>query len=72
MAVNPTPKQAQTIGPGLARPSAERPDRSTRRAASLSVPASNSAFTASHCGAASAGPMNRQPSSFPAVNAAAR
>ena len=72
MVASPTPKQAHTIGPALARPSAEWPDSSTRRAASLSVPASNNVLTASHCGAAAAGPMNRQPSSRPATNAAAR
>src|SRR5262245_30871841 len=72
MVARPTPKQAQTIGPALASPSAERPDSSTRRAASSSVSASNSALTASHCGAAAAGPMNRQPVSTPATNAAAR
>ena len=72
MVASPTLKQAQTMGPALESPSAERPDNSTRRASSASVSASNSALTASHCGAASAGPMNRQPMSAPSTNAAVR
>ena len=55
MVASPTLKQAQTIGPELTNPSADRPDSSTRRASSASVSASNSALTASHCGAVSAG-----------------
>src|SRR5204863_82728 len=52
---SPTPKQAQTVGPVLASPSADRPERMIRRASSASVSASNSGLIASHCGVA---PMN--------------
>ena len=72
MVASPTLKHAHTIGPVLVRPSAERPDSSTRRASSASVSTSNSALTASHCGAAPAGPMNKEPVSSPATNAAVR
>src|SRR2546430_16091114 len=72
IAATPTLKQAQMIGPALARPSAERPDSSTRRASSASVSVANSALTASHCGAVSAAPMNKQPVSSPATKDAAR
>jgi hypothetical protein len=72
MVASPTLKQAQTIGPVLTSPSAERPESSTRRASSDSVSAANSALTASHCGDVSAAPMKRQPVSSPAANEAAR
>src|SRR5260370_1813361 len=43
--LRPTPKQAQTIGPALARPSADLPESSMRRWTLLSVSAANSPLT---------------------------
>src|SRR5256885_15380910 len=60
MVLRPTPKQAQTIGPALARPSIDLPDSSMRRWSALSVSAANNAFTTFQSPASRAGPMNRQ------------
>src|SRR4030088_206555 len=70
--VRPTPKQAQTIGPLLARPSVDLPDSNIRRWSSLSASAANRFLTTPQSPASRAGPMNRQVSMRSSVNEAAR
>src|SRR5262249_11326505 len=60
MVLRPTPKQAQTIGPALARPSADLPDNSMRRWSLPSVSAANNSLTTFQSPASPAGPTNRQ------------
>src|SRR5258708_1411688 len=60
MVVRPTPKQAQTIGPALARPSADLPESSMRRWTLLSASAVNRPLTTFQSPASRAGPTNRQ------------
>src|SRR5260370_23095132 len=70
--LRPTPKQAQTIGPALARPSADLPESSMRRWTLLSVSAANSPLTTFQSPASRAGPMNRQDSMRSPAKDAAR
>ena len=63
--VRPTPKQAQTIGPALASPSADLPDSSMRRWSSPKLSAANRLLTTFQSPASPAGPMNRQASMRP-------
>ena len=72
MVLRPTPKQAQTIGPALARPSADLPDSSMRRWSVPSVSAANNPFTTFQSPASRAGPMNRQVSMRSPLKDAAR
>src|SRR5258708_38263024 len=72
MVLRPTPKQAQTIGPALARPSDDLPDSSRRRCSLLSAPAANRPLTTFQSPASRAGPMNRQVSMLSAAKDAAR
>src|SRR5437764_13330019 len=72
MVLRPTPKQAQTIGPALARPSTDLPDSSMRRWSALSVSAANKPFTTFQSPASRAGPMNRQVSIRSPLKDAAR
>src|SRR5579864_4593841 len=70
--VRPTPKQAQTTGPVLARPVPARPDSSMPRSSSPSRSATKRPLMASQSPASRAGPTNRQASMRSAAKLAAR
>jgi len=72
MVLRPTPKQAQTIGPAEARPSALRPDSSIRRCSCDSAPPANAVFTASQSTMSSAPPTNTHNSMRSPANDTAR
>src|SRR4051812_18179887 len=72
IAVRPTPKQAQTIGPALAEPSADLPESKVRRWSSPSASAANRLLTAFQSQGSRAGPTNRQVSMRFSENDAAR